>query len=266
MLDFVAEMEQCSLREAAKQIAGWLGNPSRVAPALRDHQMHAAEEGQGSNTPLRFELTGIDPTHSYLAERGILAETAAAFGIGLYRENGIMHGRIVVPIHDDQGRLIAYAGRSIDGTEPKYRLPKGFRKSLELFNLHRTTAGRKVIVVEGFFDAMKVHQAGYRNVVALMGSTLSAPQQEKLASRFDDVILMLDGDQPGRTATQKISSQLEGRMAFRVVSMPDNKQPDQLDTVAIRNLLEPAKHRVVNRRTLKTVESTPLNPSRDRPK
>ena len=48
-----------------------------------------------------------------------------------------MSGRVVIPIHNERGELVAYAGRSIDGSEPKYKLPAGFHKSLELFNLHR---------------------------------------------------------------------------------------------------------------------------------
>jgi DNA primase len=66
--------------------------------------------------------------------------------------------------------LTGYAGRAIDGQEPKYRFPRGFRKSLVLFNLHRVlkTGVRTVIVVEGFFDALAVHQTGYPAIVALM--------------------------------------------------------------------------------------------------
>jgi hypothetical protein len=70
--------------------------------------------------------------------------------------------------HDEHGFLVAYAGRSIDGTEPKYRFPARFRKSVVLFNLHRAVGcGDSVIVVEGFFDAVNVHQAGLPCVVAL---------------------------------------------------------------------------------------------------
>ena len=71
-----------------------------------------------------------------------------------------MAGRVVIPIHDENGFLVAYAGRSLDETDPKYRFPPRFRKSLVLFNLHRAAAeGKSVIVVEGFFDCFKVHQA-----------------------------------------------------------------------------------------------------------
>jgi DNA primase len=94
-----------------------------------------------------------------------------------------MSGRIVIPIHNAEGELVAYSGRALDeATEPRYKLPAGFNKSLELFNLHRALAHSTVmvIVVEGFFDAMKVHQAGFPAVVALMGSSLSDVQAEKV--------------------------------------------------------------------------------------
>jgi len=77
----------------------------------------------------------------------------------VHRE-GLLRGRIVIPIHNASGELIAYAGPAIDGQEPKYRFPAGFRKSLVLFNLHRAIAtnGKTMIAVEGFFDTIAVHQ------------------------------------------------------------------------------------------------------------
>src|SRR5258705_2735626 len=104
--------------------------------------------------------------------------TIKTFGVG-YCARGLMRGRIAIPIYDERGDLVAYAGRSVGKelaeTKGKYRLPDGFKKSFVLFNLHRAKehAARGLIVVEGFFDAMKVHQAAYPNVVALMGSTVS---------------------------------------------------------------------------------------------
>jgi hypothetical protein len=90
------------------------------------------------------------------------------------------------------GQLIAYAGRAINRQEPKYRFPARFRKSLVLFNLHRAiaTKARTVVVVEGFFDAIAVHQAGYPAVVALMGSTLPVFQAELLKRQFGRIVLM----------------------------------------------------------------------------
>src|ERR1019366_7157892 len=100
---------------------------------------------------------------------GITDDTARAFGVGIFSGKGTMHGRCVVPIHNPKGELVAYAGRAIDGTEPKYKFPVGFHKSVELYNLNRISKGEcAVVVVEVFFDCMTVSQAGYP-CVALMG-------------------------------------------------------------------------------------------------
>ena len=71
-----------------------------------------------------------------------------------YAGPGLMQARVVIPIHDERVRLLAYAGRSLDGGTPKYKLPAGFPKAAVLFNLHRAAACPQdwVIVEEGFFD------------------------------------------------------------------------------------------------------------------
>lgn len=126
--------------------------------------------------------------HPYLASRGVTQETVRTCGLGLYTGESLLRGRIVIPIHNASGELIAYAGRAIAGQEPKYRFPAGFRKSLVLFNLHRAIATkmRTVVAVEGFFDTIAVHQAGYA-AVGLMGSTLSRHQADLFAGHFDRV-------------------------------------------------------------------------------
>ena len=151
-------------------------------------------------------------------------ETAVGFGVGFFPGKGSMTGRVVIPIHDREGKLVAYAGRAIDGSEPKYKVPAGFHKSLELFNLHRAVSdGRDcVVIVEGFFDCMKVHQAGYASV-ALMGAALSERQEEVLAETFSSVVVMLDGDEPGREAAQVIASRLARRMFIKVINLPDGQ-------------------------------------------
>ena len=79
-------------------------------------------------------LRGVDGSDAYLAAREIQAGTAARFGVGFYRGPGFMSGRVVIPIHDERGRLVAYAGRAVDGREPRYRFPAGFGKSQVWFN------------------------------------------------------------------------------------------------------------------------------------
>jgi hypothetical protein len=111
------------------------------------------------------------------------------------------------------GTLVAYVGRSLDGSVPKHRLPAGFRKSQVLFNFHRAAAWNQetVVVVEGHFDCLKVHQAGFPSVVALMGTVL-LEALEVLLGQFRRVILMLDRDDSSRRATERIAVQPGGQM------------------------------------------------------
>jgi DNA primase len=238
-LDLVALIEGCSLRDAALRLQDWSGAlpPLRAVP-VEDTATPAP------NAPLRFTLQHVDPRHPYLAGRGLSAETIRTFGVGFYRGSGFLRGRIVIPLHDEQGALIAYAGRTIDGHEPKYRFPTGFRKSLVLFNLHRglTTGARTVIVVEGFFDALAVHQSGYPAVVALMGSTLSRPQADLLCAHFDRVLLMLDGDAAGRHGATAIVDALTGRIRVTRITLDEGCQPDHLSADVIQELVRGHVH------------------------
>jgi DNA primase len=114
------------------------------------------------NPPLKVALKSLDPNHAYLQERGFAPETIAAFGVGMCTGKGIMASRIAIPIHNEPGELVAYAGRwpgELPEGEGKYKLPMGFHKSLVVYNLHRAREHAKdagLIVVEGFFDAMRL--------------------------------------------------------------------------------------------------------------
>jgi DNA primase len=245
VLDFVAAMEQCSVREAARRLAHRFSIPERLAAVAVAAGSTSGERAnwlgkkEGCNPPLSFTLRGIDGSHPYLRARRILPETAAVFGVGFYSGRGLMSGRVVIPIHDRHGKLAAYAGRSLDGSPPKYRLPAGFRKSEVLFNFHRAAAldQKSVVVVEGYFDCLKVHQAGFPSVVALMGTVLPEVPEALLLEQFRRVVLMLDGDDSGRRATEKIAAQLAGRCSIRLVEVPVGSQPDQLERGEIRTLL-----------------------------
>jgi len=120
----------------------------------------------------------------------------------------------VIPIANARGQTVAYAGRALNGGLPKYKLPAGFRKAQELFNLHRAAAtGTKTVnVVEGYFDCLQVHRARLPWVVALMGSSLSAEQEKALLKSFDRVIILLDGDAAGRAASRAIAARLSKKM------------------------------------------------------
>lgn len=236
VLDFVAAMEGCTLREAALKLHDRTDQPPLQRPTVQ-----LVTKKSKVPLPLGFALRGIDSTHPYLTARGIEAATAEKFGIGFYRGSGIFNGRLVIPIHDARGELVAYCGRALDGTQPRYRFPSGFAKAEVLFNLHRAASDESaavVVVVEGFFACLKLHQAGVRSVVALMGSALYQSQQRQLLERFRRVILMLDGDAAGRRATATIATQLQQHASVSVIHLPDAVQPDQLSPGQIRQNLQ----------------------------
>jgi DNA primase len=242
VLDFVAAMEQCSIREAALRLQQWFGvraSGLRLYPAAADRQKRElVRKEEVNNLPLRFALTGVESNHPYLAQRGIDPATAAKFGVGFYPGRGLMSGRIVIPIRNRHDQLVAYAGRALDDRPPKYKLPAGFRKAMELFNLQRVVAGGKtVIVVEGYFDCLRVHEAGFPWVVALMGSSLSATQESALQQHFEYIVLMMDGDAAGRAASAAIATRLSGWCSVQVIRVPDGSQPDQLSPSTIRQLM-----------------------------
>ncbi|HEY6345025.1 MAG TPA: toprim domain-containing protein [Bryobacteraceae bacterium] len=238
VIDLVAIMERCSLREAGLRLQDWFSVRTSHPTPMRVLAM--APSAAEPNRPLGFVLQRIDPRHPYLTQRGISQATAQMFGVGVYHGNGFLAGRCVIPIRDEKRQLVAYAGRAVNGEEPKYRFPAGFRKSQVLFNLDRAmqTGGRNVIVVEGFFDALKVHQAGHP-VVALMGASFSQRQSDLLLSHFASITLMLDGDEPGRRAAELIAQLLTPRVPVNKVELPDHIQPDQLSSAEIHVLVGP---------------------------
>jgi DNA primase len=273
VIDFVAKKENVSFRDAAILIQEWFGvskevavscpeavrnqpQISEVAPTPRIEPV-AEESGTKEietateNKPLKFSLKNLDPSHSYLRERGLADETIATFGLG-YCGKGLMQGYVAIPIHNGQGELVAYAGRW-PGTPPegtaKYKLPNGFKKSLELFNLHRALLSQQatpLVIVEGFFDCIKVHQAGYERVVALMGSSLSEAQ-ERLIMEFagcqGSVAILLDNDEAGRKAQPEIVHRLARHCFVKSLSAPaEGMQPEHLVPEDLRHLLPTVKN------------------------
>jgi DNA primase len=240
VIDLVAIMERCSLREAGLRLQDWFRVRTSQTPLVRVPAM--ASSAAEPNRPLGFALRRIDTRHPYLAQRGISAATARLFGVGIYHGTGFLAGRCVIPIRDEKSQLVAYSGRAVNGEQPKYRFPAGFRKSQVLFNLDRAmqTGSRDVIVVEGFFDAMKVYQAGHPAVVALMGASFSQRQSELLLSHFAHVTLMLDGDNTGRRSAEVIAQLLKPKVSVSKVELPNTVQPDHLSSAEINALVGPA--------------------------
>lgn len=271
-LDFVAKMENCDAHEAALKIDQWfnlgLAGKSEVQPTRSNHNDSSAqsasapskpaqrpqpqaEEEQpsegGDNKPLNFKLENLKTDHAYLTERGLTPTTVAEFGLG-FCAKGTMSGRIVIPIHNVGGELVGYAGRwpgQPPEDRPKYKLPAGFKKSAEVFNLDRAILEEKglpLIVVEGFFDVIKLWQIGFHRVVSIMGSSMSASQEEALVAASEGrsgVILMFDEDEAGRAGRDRTLARLAHKLFVRVVALPqEGAQPDHLTESDLHALLD----------------------------
>ncbi|MFO1152038.1 MAG: CHC2 zinc finger domain-containing protein [Rhodospirillales bacterium] len=283
VLDFVQHMEDASLTDAAEMLARICSvelplrdgeraegahhpkrartpqdarnDPSigKTTAPVETTQGEASGEPEGVvNPPLTFALK-LDPAHPYLVERGLGPEIVEAFGLG-YSNRGMMKGRICIPIHNETGELVAYAGRWAGDEgwpegEDKYRLPPNFRKSHVLYNLNRISDPSYcprslplgwdracVVLVEGFFSVFRLHALGVP-AVALMGCSISEQQVALLTGHSTRVIALFDGDAAGRKARNEVVPLLADRLFVHAPLLPEGASPDDLDEGVLRAAL-----------------------------
>lgn len=265
-LDFIARMDDVSIHAAALKAIEWFNldpeamsvngdeeAPAEVpksdtTPAAVPKKPVPVAEKSAPNAPLKFRLDKLERSHPYLAERGLTLETIVDFGVG-FCAKGMMADRIAIPIQNSEGKVVAYAGRfpdePPDENTPKYKLPQGFRKSQELFNIDRAIkeqAEKPLVIVEGFFDCMKLHQFGCRKVIALMGSTMSAAQEELIRQHTNGqshIIIMLDENEAGKAGREDIACRLS-KFCFVKVHTFDtpNDEPEHLFPEVLAEILE----------------------------
>lgn len=208
---------------------------------------------------------------AYLKNRGLSEETMRKFGLGysdragggLYRylkakgypddrlrESGLFnvderHGmydkfwnRVIFPIMDVNNRAIGFGGRVMGDAKPKYlNSPetKIFDKSRNLYglNIARTTRKKYLILCEGYMDVISMHQAGFTNAVASLGTALTSGHASLLKRYTQEVLLLYDSDEAGiRAALRGIPILREAGVNSRVVSLKPYKDPDEF----IRNM------------------------------
>ena len=117
---------------------------------------------------------------------------------------------VVTPVHSPLGDPIGIVGRSIEGKS--FKNSTNLPKSKTLFNVHHAKKiGDQVIVVESNFDAIRIHQAGFPNVVATLGGFLSTEQHNILNRYFNRITIMTDADKAGRDLGYSISSKLRNK-------------------------------------------------------
>lgn len=143
------------------------------------------------------------------------------------------NGRIIIPIKNKTGKVIAFSGRSICGEQPKYiNSPETsiFKKREILFNMDRAKADTNLLfLVEGYFDVIALYNNGFTPAVCTMGTSLSSDHVKILKNHFREVLLIFDGDNAGRKAAiRALDSFIQGDFIPYVTYLPDNEDPDSL--------------------------------------
>ncbi len=250
VLDFVSLMEGVDIRQAGLLTQKWFGIVSgedrKLAKEKEEVERPKRKEKEAANPPLTFKLKTLDFKHAYLKERGLKKETIKEFGLG-YCKRGLMERRVVIPIHNEKGELIAYAGR-YPGDPPKgelkYKLPPKFKKSLVVFNLNRVKdmgEDKGLILVEDFFDVFNLWQAGCKNVIALMGTSMSDEQERLIVEAVGEkgkIALMFDSGEAGKCGSQDALARLVSQVYVKLIKLGEGGlQPDSLSKEKINNLL-----------------------------
>lgn len=194
----------------------------------RGYQYLTRERKLTEDTILDFSLGYYEKNTYYCREKELATK------IKPYLTSGF-RDRVVFPIFDLYSNLVAISARPIkDGVEPKYlnsTCEEGYQKGSHLYGLNVTypyiLESKEVVVVEGNFDLLSLYQSGIKNVVALLGSSLSV-KQLCLAARFAQTyVLAFDGDEAGKKCTAKCARLLkQHNIRYKVVDLPAEIDPD----------------------------------------
>jgi len=206
----------------------------------------------------------------WLSKRGLSPETVKRFGLGYApaewsallehmrglgytadelveanlvtrsdKNNRISHfdrfrGRVMVPIIDLRGNVIAFGGRVLDDTKPKYINTSdtlAYKKGRDIYalNFAKNEARGWLILCEGYMDVIALHQAGFPQAVACLGTALTKEQAQLLARYADEVVLSYDADEAGQAATRKALNILsQTNLKLRVLRLTGGKDPDDI--------------------------------------
>ncbi len=227
---------------------------------------YVESRGLANDTVSQFVLgyspPGWETTQNYLTKQGYSIDELGEAGLVVERESGGTYDRfrerLMIPIRDRRGRVVGFGARTLDpGAVPKYLNSPGtlvFDKGKTLFGLDAARRAirhqDRAIIVEGYMDVMQAHQAGYRNVVAQMGTALTETQLRQLCRYSKRIVLGLDPDAAGVQATLhgvEVAQEAlekewepvfdprgllgyEGRLGaeLRVLRLPGGKDPDDV--------------------------------------
>lgn len=225
-------------KETARFFYEQLNAPTEEAAAARAYWRG---RGLSDSTIRRFGL-GYAPNdfralRMHLRAKGFSEEEMLAAGVEKRSEKGNVYdafrGRVMTPIFDLRGNVIAFGGRVLGNEKPKYiNSPETlvYKKSKAMFALSiaKKSTSRRYILCEGYMDVISLHQAGFDTAVAACGTALTAEQVRLLAEYADEVVLCYDSDEAGQKATARsLSLFSESPVKVSVLNIPNAKDPDE---------------------------------------
>ena len=278
-ISFVMRAEGASFPEAVERLAAEAGievpkpSPQEAARERRARDLHAVMAAAAEAYHRRLFLPEGRPALDYLLRRGLREETIRAFALGWAPsgrgalmadlkaegvgedqlvEAGLLrpgeagdpprdffYARVMFPIRDRRGRVIAFGGRILGDGQPKYvNSPETplFRKRMGLYalDLAREGAfrGAQVVAVEGYMDVIALHQAGFPGAVAPLGTALTPEQLEEIWRIHPEPVLCFDGDAAGARAAARAAEValplISTERTLRFATLPANEDPDTL--------------------------------------
>lgn len=178
-----------------------------------------------------------DELFTYLLSMGYDKSVVLQSGLVIAKENGKVYdrfrGRVMFPIFDVRGNVIAFGGRVMDSSQPKYMnspetevYSKG--KHLYALNFAKNTCAKQLILVEGYMDVIALHQSGITNAVAPLGTALTENQGRLLKKYTEEIIISFDSDTAGQAATGRSLDILNDiGCNISVLNIPTGKDPDE---------------------------------------
>ena len=289
VITFIMKIEGLQYMDAVRMLAERAG--MQVPEQERDNgeanmRMRLLELNRAAAKYYYENLTGNDKRGLlYLKERALKPEIIRKYGLGYAGEswNGLLdamkrlgytdqelltsnlcsrsnktgnlydrfRNRVIFPIFDLRGSVIAFGGRTIEkGGEPKYLNSSDtpvFKKGRNLFSMNfaKKSQSKRLILAEGYMDVIAIHQAGFENVVASLGTALTADQCRLMRQYAEEVVISYDSDAAGQNATVKAVNLLRAvGLRPRILHIPDAKDPDEylkkFGSAYFRKLLEEA--------------------------
>lgn len=264
-------------REAARFFYGCLNSPegAEARNYLIGRQLlpkTIVHFGLGYSPKSRYSLCNHLKSKGFKESEIVAANLAfqSKSGKGIYDR---FSDRVMFPIIDLRGNVIAFGGRLMGDGKPKYLNTSDtpvFKKSNNLFSLNnaKNSGGRTLILCEGYMDVIAVNQAGFTNAVATLGTALTSEQAILMKRYADEVVICYDADEAGQKATARAIEILRNAgIQVRVLTVPEGKDPDEFikkhgenGSAAFKNLLEKSKndmeYRLAKLKTTFNLETT----------